>query len=86
MTLSDKSPEPQTPNTADSSKWQQNADEQHIVNMEDSLQYSPPAAVNGFGGPYSSPGAQSQENSPDSLSRDELKASLQKQLEYYFSR
>lgn len=84
MTLSDKSPEPQAPNSADNSKWQQNADGQQVVIMAESLQYSPPAAVNGYGGTYSSPGTQ--ENSPDSLTLDELKASLQKQLEYYFSR
>lgn len=90
MTLSDKSTGGPTPSTAAPTHLQENGEDIPVGAMADSLQYSP-QAVNGYGETYTSHSpaadmAQTQDVSPDKMPLKDLKALLQRQLEYYFSR
>ncbi|XP_031568865.1 la-related protein 4B-like isoform X2 [Actinia tenebrosa] len=93
MTLSDKRIGGPTPSTAAPTHLQDNGEDGHynpVGAMAESLQYSP-RAVNGYGEANTSQSplaeiAQTKEISPDKMPLKDLKALLQRQLEYYFSR
>ena len=75
-----------TPPVTPPDQWQ----EATPSSKPDNMQYSPNAAMNGYG-PYSNPVTPEvvpipAELSPDKLPVEELKALLRRQLEYYFSR
>jgi len=75
-----------TPPVTPPDQWQESAPFTELENM----QYSPNAAMNGYG-PYSNPVTPEvvsipPELSPDKLPVEELKVLLRHQLEFYFSR
>lgn len=75
-----------TPPVTPPDQWQ----EPRSSNELDNMQYSPNAAVNGYG-PYSAPVTPElisipPELSPDKLPVEELRVLLRHQLEFYFSR
>lgn len=75
-----------TPPVTPPDQWQEPLPSNELDNM----QYSPDAAVNGYG-PYGSPVTPEvisvpPELSPDKLPVEELKVLLRYQLEFYFSR
>ena len=75
-----------TPPVTPPDQWQEIAPSSELDNM----QYSPNAAMNGYG-PYSSPVTPEvvpipPELSPDKLPFGELRVLLRHQLEFYFSR
>ena len=75
-----------TPPVTPPDQWPETAPSNELHNM----QYSPSAAMNGYG-PYSNPVTPEvmpvpSELSPDKLPIEELKVLLRHQLEFYFSR
>ena len=75
-----------TPPVTPPDQWPETAPSNELHNM----QYSPNAAMNGYG-PYSNPVTPEvipvpSELSPDKLPIEELKVLLRHQLEFYFSR